>query len=70
LFSTSLYTIGRFSMDCAGAAGQVPGSACAEASASGLRYAVMTFASFHFVAGTLLYFAARAANPNKRKYYG
>jgi predicted MFS family arabinose efflux permease len=70
LFSTSLYAAGQFETDCAGAAGQIPGSACAAASATGLRYAVMTFAAFHFVAGTLLYFAARAANPNKRKYYG
>ena len=71
LFSNSLYTVGVFSMDCVGAAAQVPGSPCAQASASGLRYAIMTFASFHFVADTLLFFAARAsANPNKRKYYG
>jgi predicted MFS family arabinose efflux permease len=70
LFSTSLYAAGSFGTDCAGAAAQVPGSVCAAASATGLRYAVMTFAAFHFIAGTLLYFAARAANPNKRKYYG
>jgi len=69
LFSTSLYTIGQFSMDCVGAAGQVPGSPCAQASASGLRYAIMTFALFHLLAGTLLYLGARAANPKKRKHY-
>lgn len=67
-FAAMLYA-GQFALDCAGAAAQIPGSACAAASAAGLRYAVMTFAAFHFVAGTLLYFAARAANPNKRKTY-
>jgi len=70
LFSTSLYAAGHFATDCAGAAAQVPGSVCAAASATGLRYAVITFAAFHFVAGTMLFFAARSANPNKRKYYG
>jgi len=69
LFSTSLYTVGQFSIDCVGAAGQVPGSPCAHASASGLRFAIMTFALFHLVAGTLLYLGARAANPKKRKHY-
>jgi predicted MFS family arabinose efflux permease len=65
-----LYASGNFAVDCAGAAAQVPGSTCAAASASGLRYAVMISASFHFVAGTLLFLGARSANPNKRKYYG
>jgi predicted MFS family arabinose efflux permease len=58
--SNALYTGGSFAADCAGAAGQVPGSACAAASASGLRYAVMAFAGFFLVAGTFLYLAARA----------
>jgi hypothetical protein len=47
----------------------VPGSPCAQASASGLRYAIMTFALFHLAAGTLLYLGARSANPKKRKHY-
>jgi predicted MFS family arabinose efflux permease len=70
VFATMLYSTGQFAVDCAGAAAQVPGSPCAAASGSGLRYAVTASASFHFIAGTLLYLGARTANPNKRKYYG
>lgn len=66
VFSAMFYG-GGFASSCAGAAAQLPGSACAAASASGLRYAVMVSASFHFVAGTLLYLAARAAKPKGEK---
>ncbi len=57
--SASLYAGGSFAADCAGAAAQAPGSACAAASAAGLRYAIMTFAGFFVVASMLLYSAAR-----------
>jgi predicted MFS family arabinose efflux permease len=60
--STALYTGGSFAANCAGAAGQVPGSACAAASATGLRYAIMAFAGFFLLAGTLLGLAARAGH--------
>ncbi len=61
-FSATLYGGGPFATDCAGAAAQIAGSACAAASAGGLRYAVMAFASFHFVAGTLA-LSGRARRP-------
>jgi len=60
VFAGMLYS-GHFAADCAGAAAQVPHSACAAASASGLRDAVMVSASFHFAAGAMLFLAARAA---------
>lgn len=70
VIATMLYVSGDFATNCAGVAGQVPGSTCAAASADGLRYAVMISALFHLAAGTFLYLGARAsANPNKRKTY-
>lgn len=58
--SAAMYTGGNFASECAGAAAQIEGSACARASADGLRYAIGTFALFFVGAGGLLYLAARA----------
>lgn len=57
---SSLTYAGNFAHDCAGAAAQVPGSACAAASAWGLRTAIALFALFYVAGGILLYLAARA----------
>ncbi len=52
LFATMLYMAGQFALDCAGAAGSSAGIAPApQASAAGLRYAVMTFAAVPFRRG-------------------
>jgi predicted MFS family arabinose efflux permease len=59
--SAALYAGGAFAADCAGAAAQVPGSACAAASAAGLRYAVMAFSGCFPIAGLLLLRAASGA---------
>lgn len=58
--SAMLYTGGAFAADCAGAAAQVPGSACAAASASGLRSAIAIFAMFFALGGAFLFLATRA----------
>lgn len=58
--SGMIYGGGNFAVECAGAAAQVPGSACADASARGLRYAIAIFATFFLWGGLLLYLAARA----------
>lgn len=52
----------NFAVQCAGAAAQVPGSACAHASALGLRYAIAIFSGFFVLGGLLLYLAARAGH--------
>ncbi len=57
-----IYGGGTFAVECAGAAAQVPGSACADASARGLRYAIAIFATFFLWGGLLLYLAARASH--------
>ncbi len=49
---------GDFAAQCAGAAAQVPGSACAEASALGLRFAIGIFAACFLPGGAFLYGAA------------
>jgi predicted MFS family arabinose efflux permease len=66
MISATLYAGGDFAIECAGAAAQVPGSACAAAAASGLRAAIMAFAGFFMIAGTLLYLAARAGHAATR----
>lgn len=53
---------GNFAAECAGAAAQVAGSTCAQASAMGLRYAIGIFSCFFILGGLLLYLAARAGN--------
>lgn len=60
MFSALLYS-GNFAVDCAGAAGQVPGSACAQALGTGLRYAINSSTVFHGFAALFLYLGARAA---------
>ena len=62
MFSAMLYTGGNFAVDCAGAAGQVPGSACAQTLATGLRYAISSSTIFHGFAALFLYLGARAAH--------
>jgi predicted MFS family arabinose efflux permease len=57
-----LYGGGNFALDCAGAAAQVQGSACASASAGGLRYAIMIFAIFFVGGGLMLFLAAQAGH--------
>lgn len=57
--SSFIYGGGQFATQCAGAAGQVQGSACAAASALGLRYAIGLFAIFFLLGGLMLYLAAR-----------
>jgi len=61
MISAMLYTGGNFALDCAGAAGQVPGSACASALATGLRYSICTSTIFHGFAALFLYLGARAS---------
>ncbi len=61
LISASLYPGGNFVADCAGAAGQVTGSACAQALATGLRYSICTSTLFFAFAALFLYLGARAA---------
>lgn len=58
--SSMMFTGGDFSTQCAGAAAQVAGSDCAEASASGLRYAISIFSMFFLLGGLLLYLCAQA----------
>ncbi|HZF44952.1 MAG TPA: MFS transporter, partial [Sphingomonadaceae bacterium] len=58
--ASSMIYGGNFATQCAGAAGQVPGSACAAASAGGLQMAIATFATFFALGGLALYLAARA----------
>ena len=66
MLSSMLYAGGPFAADCAGAAAQVPGSACAAASAHGLRYAMAVFAIFFVLAGVLLYLGARSGHKAMR----
>ena len=61
MFAAMLYTGGDFAVDCAGAAGQVPGSACAQVLGTGLRYAISSSTIFHGFAALFLYLGARAA---------
>jgi predicted MFS family arabinose efflux permease len=61
MFSAMLYTGANFTADCAGAAGQVPGSACAQALATGLRYSISSSTIFHAFAALFLYLGARAS---------
>ncbi|MBN8817460.1 MAG: MFS transporter [Sphingomonas sp.] len=60
----------KFAAECAGAAAQVRGSVCAQASAHGLRYAMATFASFFVIGGGLLVLAARTNNSEIRGLKG
>jgi predicted MFS family arabinose efflux permease len=48
-----------FARVCAGVAGQVPGSACAIAGATGVRWAIACFGAFYLWAGLHLIWAAR-----------
>jgi len=48
-----------FARVCAGAAGQVPGSACAVAGATGVRWAIACFGVFYLWSGLHLLWAAR-----------
>lgn len=61
--SAMAYGGGDFAANCKGAAGQVAGSSCAVAAASGLRNAISAFALFFIIAGSLLFFASRAPAP-------
>ncbi len=65
LVSSMLYSGGSFALDCAGAAGQVPGSACANASALGLRRAIAIFAGFFLLGSVMLYLSARAGHRDR-----
>ena len=65
--SALMYVGENFAAECAGAAAQVQGSACASASAEGLRYAIAIFAMFFVGAGILLYLAAQAAWKSRRQ---
>lgn len=58
--SSSAYGSGNFSLECAGAAAQVTGSACAAASAAGLQFAIVAFAAFFVLAALLLFGAAQS----------
>ncbi|MXO66442.1 spinster family MFS transporter [Altericroceibacterium endophyticum] len=53
------YGGGNFSTVCAGAAGQVPGSDCASAAATGIRYAIACFGAFYIWSGLHMLWAAR-----------
>jgi predicted MFS family arabinose efflux permease len=64
--ASSLIYGGSFSVECAGAAAQLPGSACAQASAQGLRYAIALFSSFFVLGGAMLYLAARAGHQTEK----
>jgi len=48
-----------FARVCAGAAGQVPGSTCAIAGATGVRWAIACFGAFYLWSGVHLLWAAR-----------
>ena len=65
IISASLYAGlnagGNFAVDCAGAAGQIAGSACGQALATGLRYSIGTSTLFFAFAALFLYLGARAA---------
>jgi len=56
-----LYQGGDFAARCQGAAAQVPGSACALASAGGLRWAIAAFAVFFIGGGLALWLASRGS---------
>jgi MFS family permease len=57
--ASSVYGSAAFGADCAGAAAQIAGSACAAASARGLQGAIALMAVFYLAGGVLLYCAAR-----------
>lgn len=57
-FAAWQFGSGHFATLCAGAAGQVPGSACALASAIGIRYAIAAFTLFYLWAGFHFIYAA------------
>ncbi len=57
-----LYGGPNFAAECAGAAAQLAGSACAAASAGGLRISMALFTSFFFLGALLLYLGARAGH--------
>jgi predicted MFS family arabinose efflux permease len=59
LASASAFGPGDFAGLCAGAAGQVAGSACAEAGARGLQYAILCFAGLYVWSGLHLIWAGR-----------
>jgi predicted MFS family arabinose efflux permease len=58
---------GDFAAQCAGGAAQVQGSACADASARGLRSAIACFAGFFLLGGMLLFLAASSASGAARQ---
>jgi len=57
--SASAFGSADFATRCAGAAGQVAGSACAEAAATGLRYAIAVFALVYVWSGLHLLWGGR-----------
>lgn len=57
--SASAFGPADFAVLCAGAAGQVAGSACAEAGARGLQYAILCFAVLYVWSGLHLVWAGR-----------
>ncbi|RIV88161.1 MFS transporter [Aurantiacibacter xanthus] len=59
LVSAWVYTGNDFGVACAGSAGQVPGSACASAAATGIRYAIACFGAFYIWSGLHMLWAAR-----------
>jgi len=59
------YGSSDFAARCAGAAAQAPGSACAAASAAGVKYAIAIFAMFFVLGGGFLLLAARSQRPGR-----
>lgn len=60
MISAARFGSGNFAAECAGAAGQVAGSACAQASAAGIKYAIAIFSVFYLWAGLHLFLGAQS----------
>ena len=60
MISAVQFGSGNFAAECAGAAGQVVGSACAQASAAGIKYAIAIFSVFYLWAGLHLFLGAQS----------
>ncbi len=59
LVSAASFGSGNFTTQCAGAAGQITGSDCANAAAMGIRYAIAAFTLFYIWSGAHLLWGAR-----------
>ncbi len=64
LVSAASFGSANFATQCAGAAGQIAGSHCASAGATGLRYAIATFALLYIWSGGHLLWGARYRKVN------